>query len=131
MGVAVLVRDEHGRVLLVQRGPEVTRSGAWCIPCGYLDYGEEVRAGAARELKEETGLDAEIGPPVFVRTNFHDPGKITVGVWFEGAVTGGELMAGDDAVDAGWFALDDLPELAFATDIELLASLRRGSGPGG
>lgn len=123
VGVAVLVRDDAGRVLLVRRGPEVSRSGAWCIPCGYLDYGEEVREGAARELREETGLEAVIGPPVFVRTNFHDPAKVTVGVWFEGTVTGGRLAAGDDAVDAGWFALGELPELAFPTDVELLSSL--------
>lgn len=123
VGVAVLLRDETGRVLLVRRGPGVTRAGAWCIPCGYLEYGEEAREGAARELREETGLEAEIGPPVFVRTNFHDPAKVTVGIWFEGTVTGGEPSPGDDAVEVGWFPLDRLPELAFPTDEALLATL--------
>ncbi len=123
VGVAVLVRDEAGRVLLVQRGPDVTRSGAWCIPCGYLDYGEAAQEGARRELLEETGLEAEVGEPVFVRTNYHDPAKVTVGIWFNGTVTGGELVAGDDAVAVGWFGPSDLPDLAFETDEELLASL--------
>jgi len=123
VGAAVVVRDSLGRVLLVKRAPQATRAGYWSIPAGYVDYGEEVRAGAARELREETGLLANIGAPVFVATNFHDAAKVTVGIWFEGEVTGGELLAGDDADGVGWFALDDLPPLAFETDVEYLATL--------
>lgn len=96
----------------------------WSIPAGYVDYGEEVRAGAARELLEETGLTAEIGAPVWVATNFHDSAKVTVGIWFAGTVTGGELCAGDDADDVGWFDLTELPPLAFETDAAYIASLR-------
>ena len=124
VGVAVLLRDESGRVLLVRRAPGSTREGAWCIPCGYLDYGEEVRAGAAREVREETGLIVDVGEPVFVRSNFHDPAKLTVGIWFLGVITGGRLTAGDDADDVAWFDTHDLPDLAFPTDEELLGSLR-------
>lgn len=123
VGAAVVVRDEEGRVLMVKRGPEATQPGLWSIPAGYVDYGEDVREAAARELFEETGLRAQIGEPVFVASNFHDPAKLTVGIWFEGSIIGGELAPGDDAIDAGWFALDDLPELAFDTDRDLLERL--------
>jgi ADP-ribose pyrophosphatase YjhB (NUDIX family) len=123
VGVAALVRDGDGRVLLVRRGPGMTMAGRWCIPCGYVDYGEEIRAAAARELREETGLEVAVGAPIFVASNFHDASKLTVGIWFQGAVTGGQLAAGDDADDVGWFPLEALPELAFPTDAELLASL--------
>jgi ADP-ribose pyrophosphatase YjhB (NUDIX family) len=116
--------DEEGRLLLVRRGPNATRAGLWSIPAGYLDYGEDVRSGAARELLEETGLTAVIGEPVWVATNTHDPAKVTVGIWFAGVQTGGELAAGDDADDVGWFYLDDLPRLAFDTDIAYIASLQ-------
>lgn len=126
VGAAVLVQDEAGRVVLVKRGPSSTMPGLWCIPAGYVDYGEEVRAAAGRELEEETGLVAEVGDVVFVASNFHDPAKLTVGIWFRGTVIGGELKAGDDAVDVGWFPLDDLPDLAFPTDEELLGLLRDG-----
>lgn len=125
-GVAIV----DGRILMVERGPSSTRSGAWCIPCGYLDYGEDVRRGAAREVREETGLDVEVGEVVWVASNFHDPAKLTVGIWFECSVVGGELAAGDDAADARWFPLDDLPELAFETDrrlLELLAGQSQAS----
>jgi 8-oxo-dGTP diphosphatase len=88
-----------------------------------MDYGEEVRAAAARELLEETGLVVDVGQVIFVATNFHDPAKVTVGIWFEGTVEGGELEAGDDAVDVGWFSLQELPELAFDTDAALIGTM--------
>ncbi len=125
VGAAVVVRDDEGRVLLVQRGPSVSRTGYWSVPAGFVDYGEEVREAAARELREETGLVAEIGPVLYVASNFHDPAKLTVGVWFAGEVIGGHLRAGDDAVDARFFATDDLPPLAFETDRAFLEGLAR------
>lgn len=109
---------------MVRRGPNATRSGLWSIPAGFVDYGEEIRAAAARELLEETGLVAEIGDVVFAASNFHDPAKLTVGIWFAGTVIRGTLAAGDDADAVGWFDLDDLPPLAFDTDEAFIAGLR-------
>lgn len=128
VGAAVVLWDEQDRLLLVRRGPDATRPGMWSIPAGYVDYGEDVRAGAARELLEETGLVAEVGAPVWVATNTHDPAKVTVGIWFSGFRTGGELAAGDDADDVGWFGLDELPPLAFDTDKAYIASLGGKTG---
>ena len=125
VGAAVVVFDDDGRLLMVRRGPNATRSGLWSIPAGFVDYGEEIRAAAARELLEETGLVAEIGAVVFAASNFHDPAKLTVGVWFSGTVTGGSLEAGDDADDVGWFDLDGLPPLAFGTDEAFIEGLRQ------
>ena len=122
VGAAVVVFDDAGRILLVKRAPGATRAGLWSIPAGYVDYGEDVRAGAARELLEETGLEADVGAPVWVATNFHDPAKVTVGIWFAGTVTGGTLQAGDDAAAAEWFFLDNLPPMAFETDEAYLAT---------
>jgi len=123
VGAAAVVRNAAGSMLLVRRGPRATRAGLWSIPAGYVDYGEEVRAATARELLEETGLIAEIGSPVWVATNFHDLAKVTVGIWFDATVTGGELAAGDDAVEVGWFDLTALPEMAFDTDVAYIASI--------
>lgn len=122
--MAALVRDEAGRVLLIKRAPGASRAGFWAIPAGYVDYGEEVREAAAREMLEETGLEVSVGEPLFVASNFHDPLKLTVGIWFRAEVLGGELRAGDDADDVGFFSLDDLPLLAFDTDRRLFERLR-------
>lgn len=123
VGAAAVVRDAEGRVLLVRRAEGATRAGLWSVPAGFVDVGEDVRAAARRELEEETGLVAEIGAVLQVASNFHDPAKPTVGVWFAATVVGGALCPGDDADAAGFFALEDLPDLAFPTDAALLEAL--------
>lgn len=123
VAAAVVIRDDDGRLLMVRRGPEASRSGLWAIPAGFVDYGEDIRDAAKRELLEETGLIAELGDVLNVASNFHDSAKLTIGVWFAGTVTGGELQAGDDVDDVGFFELDRLPPLAFETDVQLLAIL--------
>lgn len=124
VAVAVVLRDEQGRVLMVKRGPGSSRPGRWSIPAGYMDYGEEVREAGAREVLEETGLVVEVGAPVFVDTNFHDPLKVSVCIWFSGRIVDGHPEAGSDAEDVGWFALNDLPDLAFETDAELFRQMK-------
>ncbi len=120
VGAAAVVVDT-GRILLVRRSPRVSRSGLWSIPAGFVEYGEDVREAAARELREETGLEATIGEVLQVASNFHDPEKLTVGVWFQATVTGGHLAAGDDADAVGYFS--EIPPLAFETDRALLERL--------
>ena len=124
VAVAVVLRDARDRILMVKRGPGSSRSGRWSIPAGYMDYGEEVREAGAREVLEETGLEVEVGDPIYVATNFHDRLKVSVCIWFSGRVLGGRLEAGSDAVDVGWFALDQMPDLAFETDADLFRRMR-------
>jgi 8-oxo-dGTP diphosphatase len=122
-GVAV-PPGEATHLLLVRRAG--TRRGQWCIPCGYIDYGEEIRAAAAREMREETGLEVAVESVLSVRSNFHDPENLTVGVWFLTRYRAGELRPGDDADAAAFFPLDSPPEeLAFPTDRAVIEELRQ------
>jgi 8-oxo-dGTP diphosphatase len=113
VGVGVVVHDEQGRLLLVQRGVEPA-VGKWALPAGFVDAMEDPRAAARREALEETGLEVVVGQIIDAYPG--EPGDgVTFFVSFEAEVVGGILQAGDDATDVGFFAMDDLPELAFAS----------------
>jgi ADP-ribose pyrophosphatase YjhB (NUDIX family) len=128
LGAAVVVRDARGRVLMVQRSPHQFGAGKWCFPCGFVEWGEDVREAAAREAREEAGLEVTIGDPVHVATNLHQPEKPTVGLWFAATRVdpAAEPTAGDDAVAVAWVDPAAPPPLAFPTDAVLLAKLARG-----
>ncbi|MHB8067725.1 MAG: NUDIX domain-containing protein [Desulfobaccales bacterium] len=125
VGVAVVVR--RGEQILWGRRNRGPYPGAWCLPCGYVEWGEDLRAAAAREFREETGLLVEVGEVLAVHSNFHDPERLTVGVWFAGRVVGGTLQAGDDLDEVRFYPLDAPPApLAFPTDALVLAELKKG-----
>ena len=112
VGVGAVVRDKAGRLLLVQRGIAPAK-GLWSLPAGFVDADEDPRDAAAREALEETGLVVRVGDVVDVWAG--GGGRASFFLAFHAVVIGGALQAGDDAVDAGWFALDALPPLAFAS----------------
>jgi len=97
-------------VLLIRRGRSPLK-GQWSIPGGRQVWGETVRECALRELKEETGLEAEIlGLVDVVDARYQDGGKdyhFTF-IDFAARITGGELRAGDDASEARWHSADSL-----------------------
>jgi len=128
VGAACVIRDAAGRVLLVRRAPGQFGAGRWCFPCGFVEWGEDVRAAAAREAREEAGVEVVIGEPVQVTSNFHEPEKPTIGVWFAATLADPAVhpVAGDDAVAVDWFDPAAPPPLAFPTDAALLARLARG-----
>lgn len=126
VGVAVVLLD--GQTILLGRRCRGSYTGRWCIPCGYVEWNEDIRDAACREMREETGLAIALGEVVAVHSNFHDLAKQTVGVWFRARITGGTLRAGDDLDQLGYFPLQAPPALAFPTDAKVIAALRAAGG---
>jgi mutator protein MutT len=98
---AVIV--EAGKVVLVRRRYEPL-AGRWSLPGGALELGETLEAGVAREMREETGLDVEVGPVIEVFDRIMLDGERRVRYHFVLVdylcwPSGGELQAGSD-VDA-------------------------------
>jgi ADP-ribose pyrophosphatase YjhB (NUDIX family) len=107
---AVVVRD--GRALIVRRAHE-PRKGEWSLPGGLVDLGESLADAAHREVREETGLDVEIGPIIetFDRVHRDEEGRIRyhfVIVDFVCWSQTGEPFAGSDAEAVAWVTADEI-----------------------
>lgn len=103
----------RNRVLLIRRGGEPLK-GEWSIPGGMLELGEELAAGARRELKEETGLDVE---PLEVLATFDRIMRKGVRVRYHYVIVdyacrlkGGRLAPASDVLAARWVRREDLPK---------------------
>jgi 8-oxo-dGTP diphosphatase len=110
-----LTPDEGLELLLVKRANEPFQ-GRWALPGGFVDEEEDLPDACARELAEETGVRAatlvQLG--AYGRPG-RDPRGRNVSVVYLAPVRpdGADARAGDDAAQARWHPVDDLPELAF------------------
>lgn len=124
---AACVIERYGKTLMVRRAVQ-TGYGLWSMPGGYVDRGETVETAAAREVTEEAGLLVEIEQLIGL---FSDAGNPVVVAAYAATEVGGELSPGPESLDVGFFALDDLPPLAFPRDEQILRrwQLIRGNHP--
>lgn len=103
VGVVCLRGDD---VLLIRRGTP-PRQGEWSLPGGRIEPGERSIDAALRELREESGVEAEIlGLVDVVDGLFPDIGRHYVLIDYVAVWTGGEPLAGDDADAAAFFTLE-------------------------
>ena len=127
VGVGAVI-IESGRALVVRRGTEPLK-GEWSIPGGVVELGETLRQAAAREAKEETGLEVEPGEVLEVvdriirdaerKVQYH-----YVLVDFLCRRISGEARSGADAVELRWITLPELER--FPISDAAVAVLRKG-----
>ena len=118
VAVVVLIRkDEH--VLLVQRMFD-PQKGQWTLPSGFVDAGEDPKAAAARECLEETGLVIDELKLLDVIYSHEYPRGASILILYQAQVKSGELKPGDDARQAAYFHILNLPPLAFSSTYHIL-----------
>ena len=112
--VAAIIVSHAGKLLLQQRAVE-PRAGYWTFPGGFLEVGETVEEGAARETLEEVGLD--VTPQRLVGV-YSRPSVGIVLIAFEAESESDAAIVGDaESQDVRWFTPDTIPwdDLAFET----------------
>ncbi len=116
---AVVLRPaaESYELLFIKRKNEPFK-GKWALPGGFVEEHEDLRDAAARELQEETGLRVTALEQLGAFGKPHrDPRHHTVSVAYIAFVdANAEAIAADDADEAKWFSVKNLPEMAFDHD---------------
>jgi len=116
LAASAVVQDDQGRFLLVQRGHEPA-VGLWSLPGGSVEQGETISEAAIREVKEETGLEIVTGREVWRVVVELAPGTHYEVHALEGKVTGGDLLAGDDAADAKWCGVKEVQTMSLTPQL--------------
>lgn len=107
--------DDDLKVMLIQRDLEPF-AGRWALPGGFVNVGEAVDEAARRELTEETGMQRVFLEQLYT---FGAPGRdprehvVSVAYYSLVRLSDHRVQAATDARDAAWFAIDDVPSLAF------------------
>lgn len=99
--------ERAGKVLLVRRSIAPYR-GWWDIPGGFLEADEHPARGAAREVREETGLRIRLGELLGVYLDRYGEVR-TLNLYYLARAAGGRERPADDAGELGWFGPDELP----------------------
>ena len=111
-------------VLLIKRGIEPFKDH-WAFPGGFIKMDEDAETGARRELREETSLETahieQFG--CFSEVN-RDPRERVITIAYYALVRKSEVVGGDDASEAHWFPIDNVPPLAFDHDRILRVALK-------
>ena len=108
---AVIFDVARERILMTQRED----NGRWCLPGGGMDPGESAAEACAREVLEETGLEAQVTRLIGIYTTpdilieYPDGNKIQpVAFSFEAEITGGELGLSDETIAFGWYTVSEI-----------------------
>jgi len=126
--VIFTLRESRLHVLLVQRG-EAPFVGMWALPGGFVRLEESLEEAACREMQEETGLSQAYLEQLYTYGDIgRDPrGRVVSVAYFALMPADAPVRSegGSDARQACWFAIEDLPQLAFDHPSIIRYALRR------
>lgn len=107
-GLLLMARNSE-RVLLLQRGEDVSEPGRWAFPGGKIDDGETPRVAAVRELEEEAGYEGQLTvlkEPIYI----YESDQLRFETFFAYVEREFEPQLNWESEDAGWFFLRELPQ---------------------
>jgi 8-oxo-dGTP diphosphatase len=113
VGVGIMIR-EGDNYLLIKRAANPDK-GLWSVPGGLVEVGERIEDAAIREAKEETCLDVKLVERLGVvdKIEYDESGQVFyhfIIIQYLAEIIGGEMCPMDDALEAKWVTLDQLPE---------------------
>lgn len=121
-GVSGLILDEKKRVLLLRHA--YWSEGSWGFPSGYAKHGEKLEETLAREVREETGYEIEVGNLLKLESGY----QLRIEATYLGKLTGGELKIDPkEILEARFFPLDGTPERLLDTHKSIVESYNRPS----
>jgi 8-oxo-dGTP diphosphatase len=118
---AAVVVERDGKLLLGRRGAHTREPGKWSFPAGFVERGERVEDAAAREAREEIGLDVTVGDLLGLYSTI---GETVVLAVYLASAPEGKAIAADDLTEVAWFSPDNLPPLAFPHDDRIIQAWR-------
>ena len=117
VAVGAVIQDDKDRVLLVKHKKERGGywQGKWICPGGELEFGEQIKDGIKREIKEETNLEIELLQPLvpfdrIVATN-RETSLHVIYIDYVAKLIGGELKADSDVGEALWVKKRDIAKI--------------------
>ena len=119
------IPERDGKILLCKRSIE-PRYGCWTVPAGFMELGETIRDGAARETMEEACAEVEIGH-LFASVDVVEAGQVHL---FFTASLVSDFSAGDESLDVALFGEDEIPwdEIAFRSGVFALRKYFEDAG---
>lgn len=112
-------KNIHNEILVVKRGIE-PHKGSWALPGGFVEIWEDAQKACLRELMEETGLDGEIKGIIGVYSQGCNIYENIMSIGYKIFVKNCNTKPGDDVVDAKFVSLENLPNIPFASHIQII-----------
>ncbi|MDP8203880.1 MAG: NUDIX hydrolase [Candidatus Tenebribacter mawsonii] len=116
---ACVIINDKNEIVIIKRKFE-PNAGGWALPSGYVEIDQTPAECAIDEMKEETGLQGEVIVQLGYDTEFSPIYEKVISFGFLMKITGGELLAGDDAAEAHYVGFNNLPEIAFPSHVKFI-----------
>lgn len=120
-GVSVLI-VHNDKIILVRRKKDCFAGGKWCLPCGYVEFNEDIISAAYREVLEETGLFVKMESIIHVTNNFFNKNLHTIVIVFKASLSSGVILPGEEIDDVVWVTKNTYykKRFAFEADKEII-----------